>query len=414
MNRLVLDEEMGMYLKLYTLLYADDTVILAETENELQDTLTALEEYCKLWSLTVNLDKTKIIIFSRGLIRKHRNFTYAGEIIEVVREYIYLGVTLSYNNSFNNAINRQVTLARKAHYSFISKVNKLNLPLDIQLKLFDKLIVPILTYGCEVWGISNLSKIELFHRKFIKSASKVSKYTANSIIYGETGRNKISNIIYERMIKYWLKVKQGNSTKLSVILFRLMRELYDKDILKSKWCAKIHEIFNNLGLSFIWNLDVSYLNPRHLKVAVKQRISDISKQEWSAAINENPLCINFRLIKTKFEFEEYLLLEDQYRIPLSKFRCGSHNLPISLRRYDPIDERNLCSLCNLDTGDELHYVLKCPGLDIQRKHLIAPYFYNNPNVIKFNKLFSLTSKIKLRKLSRFVKLIMYIFRPDEV
>ena len=135
-------------------------------------------------------------------------------------------------------------------------------------------------------------------------------------------------------------------------------------------------------------------------------------QDWLANINENSLCINYKLFKTKFEFEEYLLLEDQFRIPLSKFRCGSHHLPISNRRYDPIDERNLCPLCHLDTGDEYHYLLVCPGFEAQRKEFIPSYFYIRPNVVKFGKLFSLTSKIKLRKLSKFIKFILYIFRPD--
>ena len=63
-----------MFIRLFALLYADDTIILAETEQDLQKGLNGLFEYCNQWQLKVNVEKTKIVIFSRGKIRKHRIF----------------------------------------------------------------------------------------------------------------------------------------------------------------------------------------------------------------------------------------------------------------------------------------------------------------------------------------------------
>ena len=97
------------------------------------------------------------------------NFTFAGEKIEVVREYVYLGVTMTYNNKFTSAIERQLTLGRKAYFSLLSIIQKFKLPLDLQYKLFDQLVVTIITYGCEVWGHVNLDKIEMFLKKFTMS-----------------------------------------------------------------------------------------------------------------------------------------------------------------------------------------------------------------------------------------------------
>ena len=54
--------EIGM-LKLFLLLYADDIVILSETETGLQHGLDLLEQYCDKWKLTVNIKKTKIMVF---------------------------------------------------------------------------------------------------------------------------------------------------------------------------------------------------------------------------------------------------------------------------------------------------------------------------------------------------------------
>ena len=58
------DNELDHFIRLYTLLYADDTIILSESESELQHALNGLYEYCRLWKLKVNLEKTNIIIFT--------------------------------------------------------------------------------------------------------------------------------------------------------------------------------------------------------------------------------------------------------------------------------------------------------------------------------------------------------------
>ena len=57
------DINIDVQLKLFSLLYADDTIVLAESELELQSALNAVHEYCTKMCLTVNTSKTKIMIF---------------------------------------------------------------------------------------------------------------------------------------------------------------------------------------------------------------------------------------------------------------------------------------------------------------------------------------------------------------
>ena len=58
------NEEFQTFFKLNVLLYADDTVIFAESPEQLQAALNGLFLYCKTWKLTVNPTKTKIVVFS--------------------------------------------------------------------------------------------------------------------------------------------------------------------------------------------------------------------------------------------------------------------------------------------------------------------------------------------------------------
>ena len=57
------DDVIDVYMQIFVLLYADDTVIMANDAQSLQKNLHYLSEYCDMWNLSVNTDKTKIVIF---------------------------------------------------------------------------------------------------------------------------------------------------------------------------------------------------------------------------------------------------------------------------------------------------------------------------------------------------------------
>ena len=72
------DGDIQLYLKHFSLLYADDTIIMAENPSDFQQCLQAFSEYCTEWKLNINVGKTKIIIFgSLGI--PNLNFTIGGE-----------------------------------------------------------------------------------------------------------------------------------------------------------------------------------------------------------------------------------------------------------------------------------------------------------------------------------------------
>ena len=78
------------------LLYADDIVLLAESEKDLQKLLDKLFTWCHKWRMQVNNDKTKIIHFRPKFMGKTDfKFKYGETNIELVTSYRYLGVTLN-------------------------------------------------------------------------------------------------------------------------------------------------------------------------------------------------------------------------------------------------------------------------------------------------------------------------------
>ena len=83
------------------LLYADDTVVLAECPEDLQKALDILKIY-EVWGLDINVRKTKVMIFSRGKIKKMPKFNFNEETVDVVWDSKCLGVKFNYDK-FKNA-----------------------------------------------------------------------------------------------------------------------------------------------------------------------------------------------------------------------------------------------------------------------------------------------------------------------
>ena len=93
------DNGLLIYLKLFVLLYADDTVILSESDKDLQAALDTFENYCTQWRLTVNIAKSNVVVFSKGRPGRYE-FYFSGRKLDVVTEYKYLGVKFSSSGSF--------------------------------------------------------------------------------------------------------------------------------------------------------------------------------------------------------------------------------------------------------------------------------------------------------------------------
>ena len=407
------DDDVEIFIRLYVLLYADDTIVMAESAEQLQLALNAVYEYCQMWDLTVNTSKTKIIIFSKRKVYDYPAFLFGNDLIGVVDDYVYLGVTFNYNNRFEKAIDKQVKQANRALYALLNKARKLQLPIDLLLELFDKLVLPVLLYGCEVWGYSEVYQIEVFYRKFLKKILCVNKRTPNCMVYGETGTFPVYNNILSRMVSFWSRLCYSKQSKLSVTLYKVTRCMhYDVSRnFRSGWIDTLDKELSVLGLNHIWRFSGDNYTPAYIKSAVKLRVSDISLQNWATEVFSHDECFNYRMYKSVLCMEDYLVVLPYYdRKNIAKFRCRSNYLPVNVPKYsyeDVNDDDTKCPLCHKrEVGDEFHYLFVCPFFGYYREKLIPKNLFTSPNVFSVTKVFNTKNTVNLRKLSKFVAIVM--------
>ena len=402
-------------LYLFLLLYADDTIIPAECPEDLHRALDILKIYCELWGLDINVRKTKVMIFSRGKIRKMPKFNFNEETVDVVWDYKYLGVKFNYNNKFKKAQQLQFLLANRAMFSLLRKCRQLNLPLDIQLELFEKCVHLILLYGCEIWACEKMEVISKLQLRFLKLTLGVKVTTPTCMVLGEVGRYPIEIEAKCRMLGFWYglcSTSHSESPKISNLMFQLCSKLYYASDYKLPWLMKVHSLLDSLGLSYIWSNQIHTIES--FKRIVKQRLMDQFIQEWQSRVAENSVCSNYRLFKKKFCFEKYLTyLPSILRQRVLKFRLSNHRLPIQQRRSlgIPRDER-ICTVCDSgEVGDEFHYLLNCSNENVKRNRTkyVDKYYTHHPNVPKFCSLMNMTSKSKNIKLAKFISCILQLF-----
>ena len=114
------------------------------------------------------------------------------------------------------------------------------------------------------------------------------KGTANCMIYGELGRFELASTIEKRMVNFWARVCQGKASKLSNIMYRLLRQLNGHTDYKSKWITKVENILVKCGMRNIW-LSPESVSRDWLKRSIECKVQDLDIEKWRSEV-ERTVC----------------------------------------------------------------------------------------------------------------------------
>ena len=335
-----------------------------------------MHDYCQKWDLSINISKTKIIIFARGKVRNYPCFNLGNDKIEVKDDYVYLGVTFNYNGSFKKAISKQIMQARKAMFAILQKARILQLPIDIVCELYERCVIPVLLYGSEIWGFENINSLEIFHRSFLRFVLKSFKFTPNIMLYGETNTVDIKTKNDARMANFWIKLKYGEKPKFSLILCSLLSKYYDDTHdANLKWPSKIKSILHETELTYMWY--DPFLNVKSSKLLLKQICHDNFIKHWKKNMAKNSQCKVYKLFKEFPKIESYVTeLKTPLLINFIHFITRVHHLPVTADRFmhNSDTKTKICTKCELnEIGDESHYLFNCTFFSNDRSKLLSSY-----------------------------------------
>ena len=127
--------------------YADDTTLMAESEEELKSLLMKVKKSEKV-GLKLNIQKTKIM--ASGPIK---SWQIDGETVETVADLIFLGSKITADGDCSHEIKRCLLFGRKVMTNLDSILKSRDITLPTKADLVKAMVFPVVMYGCESWTI---------------------------------------------------------------------------------------------------------------------------------------------------------------------------------------------------------------------------------------------------------------------
>ena len=367
--------------KLCCLAYADDVLLLAESENDMQDLLNFVNEWCRKWRLIINFSKTNAMHFrNKGKRCSNFDFKVGNHTVDYVSVYRYLGVHL--NEHMDSSIIAE-TLSKAGGRALGAVISKIHSYKDVGFKTYSQLyyscVVPVLDYCSGVCGFKSFDKIDMIQNRAIRYFMGVHRFTPILAITGDMGWVVSTSRRWANVLRLWNRLVNMDENRLTKKIFN-----YDYSMPGGKsWCSDVKTILTKVDL-----LTNFYdKTPVDLKYIEKQLL-DNHRVDWSNKIQTVSKLRTYREFKSKFKTEKYLLsnMTKLEKSHFAQFRCGILPLRVETGRYSGLSvHERTCNICNSnETEDEIHFLFKCACYHDLRQSLIDKATETKSNFLLLN------------------------------
>ena len=362
------------------LLFADDIVLVADSEYKLQEMLNVVNQWCSKYRLSVNRDKTKIMHFRKA--RQKRScfqFRYGNHNIETVDKYKYLGVVLNENLNFNVTADVLAGSGGRALGSVINKFKSFkNVRFSSFTKMFETSVLPVMQYGAEIWGFKEYVKCERVNQRAARYYLGVHPKTPLLAVTGDTGWRSAQCNRHVKMINYWNRLVLMEDTRLTKKMF-----IYDYNRCKDNWSMEVKQLCQDNDMIEIFD-DMGEINV----IDFERNLSVNFNSKWKNSLPTKPKLRTYLKFKDVFVTEEYVRScgSRRKRSLLAQFRMGVLPLAIETGRFinKPIEER-ICKVCCTNmVEDEVHMLCTCQVYRDIRNVMYCNVLSNNADFNDFN------------------------------
>ena len=330
------------------LLYADDIVIISDCPHTLQNMINALYNYCNLWCLKLNLNKSKIVVFRKSpRLSSNLKWNFGTENIEIVNDYKYLGILLNYKLSFTKHLEEKLSASKLAiNTTWLSYIHHPKISISNKLKIFHAAAKSIMFYGAPIWGYLKFDVVEKLLRYFLKKILLLPQNTPNYMLYLETGIHSLYLDTLDLHLNYIKRV-------LNLPINRLPRLLAKEAVqLNTFWFPHWKNISRNPNLNF-----------DHLNNLLENLHCSMLEIVRSTEYNDNIL------LARQSQHDLYKVLNysvDYFNCYNSAYYVGViFKIRGALFKFNACSifgtSNGLCSICNLNEIEDTYHVIgKCP------------------------------------------------------
>ena len=352
--------------------------------------MMVLSKYCGRWGLSVNVAKTKAVIFRSATSPGCPNpsLMYNGQGIEFVDSFKYLGVDLHCTKPFAEAGLPRKESGERALLAMMSRCRELGIDDPcMQIKLFDALVQPVMLYAVEMWGVRHLCHKELasntVHRAFLRRLLGVRSGTPNTAVLAEAGQYPLELLASKLLLGYWNRLVEMDDSRLvkrAFLASAALAPLTAANSTHKSWAGQVAAVIAALGLP----CDLQH--PQ--SVDVQQAVAQL-QATYLASVNDSPLTKVQQYLRMTGELEPasyalapYLATVGGWkqRKHMAQLRTGSHWLAVEKGRRGPVPVPRcdrVCQRCRSgEVDDEEHMIFSCSAhsaLRIQYANLFSPW-----------------------------------------
>jgi hypothetical protein len=363
------------------LLYADDLALVSTSKEGLQAQLVLLHAYAAKWRLTVNIDKTKAVVFRAAASSSQvypLPLVFDGARIEVVDSFRYLGIELHCTKPFASAAEPRTESAERAQLAMYSRCKQLGIQDPaLKLQLWDALVKPTLLYGVEFWGAGDVGKgvlaADLVHRAFLRRLLGVRTGTPNMAVLAEVGRYPLVVFAAKMLCNSWnrlVEMDNGRLVKQAFLLSAALGPLTRSSSTHKSWAGQVASFFTALGLP----CDLRAPQTVNVSAVLKQLQSSYldSVKDSSSSKVQQYLLMRQEVDTKSYTPAAYLQAVGGWkqRKRLAQLRTGSHWLAVESQRFGPTTvnrQHRICQRCGSNSvDDEEHMLFDCTALEEER------------------------------------------------
>lgn len=356
-------ETEGDALSVSCLMFADDLVMMAESQEDLQSLTNVLSDWCGENELEVNVSKTKVMVVGKA---NKAQVKLGDQRVEVVKVYKYLGLMLSRDLKWTEHVSYIVDKIKRRMAQCYRLLSNKDLAPSTRLHLYSSLILPVMSYGAGLWHLTDhqLRQLETLHIKALKAILGTCSTTTTAAVYTECGMISIEALQEEALLKLAGRIARMEPSRLVWQLFRVSEK--DRN---DEWFSQLTSALSrhDLALDGEEEAEAVKWNER-----VTAAVHTLFAHHLTGDLAKAVKCSQLRpcLVDGKLQRADYMSLPSKLASFCFKLRAGSLRLEIEEGRMKKLArEARLCPLCKGEVEDAEHFMLRCPELDHERHDL---------------------------------------------
>ena len=241
--------------RLNQLLFADDTALVAGSEEELNRLVQEFGRVCKRRKLKVNVSKSKVMRCSRRVNNSRLNIAWEGENLEEVECFKYLGSNISANGKIEVEVKSRVNEVAKVQGGLKEMFKCKTLRMDAKRKLYEGIAVPTALYGAETWNMSvkDRRKLNVMEMRCLRSMCGVTRRDRirNEEIRRRTGvTRELSGRADQSVLRWFGHVERMEESRLVKKIYRSeARGVTLQGRPQLRWMDGVKKALNDRGMS---------------------------------------------------------------------------------------------------------------------------------------------------------------------